>query len=379
LAVLICCPLFCTETFAFAVGVLSGTAGADGGENLSPTITIDEAKSLMNLLPVVEELRAEGMDVKWDVQAVPTMNNKDYYFFWIYNATAQKERDIGFISVGNYAVNKHTADVRAWQVSHDVSFGDDGVLVIQNELERLQEELRKKHNITPGSIQEYRSAHLAKRIIPHEQAQSAARLPITERSADTAEVSCWSDSDHLISRLGRSPIISSRAGYRAYAEVEAIAFKPKYQETYAGSLCENRVRLFVAKANGSSFQLLLDSNSSKGDCVTVEGAESCEVKGIQLVDWSRDGTLLLADLVQWVYESDALLMHVPIIYDVLNRKFIRPDVYHFFDEFYKTDFFREKPDPAGSPCEFVLRADGFSADGDLVLSASRPPDDPTAD
>jgi hypothetical protein len=129
-------------------------------------------------------------------------------------------------------------------------------------------------------------------------------------------------------------MISSRAGYHAYAEVEAIAFKPKYQGTYTGSLCENRVRLLLAKADGSSFQILLDSNSPKGDCVTVEGAESCEVKGIQLVDWSRDGTFLLADLVQWVYESDALLMHVPIIYDVPNGKFIRPDVYHFFDEFY---------------------------------------------
>src|SRR5882672_8227397 len=89
-------------------------------ENLSPTITISEAEDLINLLPATKELRAEGMDVKWDVQAVPTMNNRDYYFFWIYNATAQKERDIGSISVGNYAVNKHTADVRVWQVSKDV-------------------------------------------------------------------------------------------------------------------------------------------------------------------------------------------------------------------------------------------------------------------
>jgi hypothetical protein len=379
LGVLLCCHLFSTEASAFALRVVSGTVDADGDDKLSPTITVDEAKNLMSLVPAVEELRGKGMDVKWDVQAVPTMNNKDYYFFWIYNATAQKGLDIGSISVGNYAVNKHTADVRAWQVSHDVSFGDDGVLITVKELERLQEELRKKHGITSASIQEYRSAHLARRIIPHEQAQSAVRLPVTERSADTAEVSCWSGSDHLISRLGRSPIISSRVGYQAYAEVEAIAFKPKYQETYAGSLCENRVRLLLAKAGGSSFQILLDSNSPKGDCVIVEGAESCEVKGIQLVDWSRDGTFLLADLVQWVYESDALLVHVPIIYDVPNGKFIRPDVYHFFDEFYKTDFFKEKPDPAGSPCEFVLRAEGFSADGNLILSASRPSDDPTAD
>ena len=357
----------------------SSSTRADAGANNPPSLTIVEAKSLINLLPAVEELRAKGMDVKWDVQSVPTMNNQVYYFFWIYNATAQKERDIGSISVGNYAVNKYTADVRCWQVSPDVSFGDDGVLVNANALERVQGELRKKHGVTTATIEEYRSAHLAKRIIPREQAQSATPLPVTRRSNETAEVSCWGGSDHPISRLGRSPIISSSAGYRAYAEVEATAFKPKYQETYAGSLCENRVRLFLAIPGASSFQTILDSNSPKGDCVTVEGADACDVKGVDLVDWSRDGRFLLADLVLWVYESDALVMRVPVIYNVAKNEFARPDVYRFFDEYYKTDFFKEKPDPAGSRCEFELRAEGFAPDGNLILSASRPPDDPTAD
>ena len=137
--------------------------------------------------------------------------------------------------------------------------------------------------------------------------------------------------------------------------------------------------MFLAIPGASSFQTILDSNSPKGDCVTVEGAESCEVKGIQLVDWSRDGRFLVADLVLWVYESDALVMRVPAIYNVMKNEFTRPDVYHFFDEYYKTDFFKEKPDPAGSRCEFELRAEGFAPDGNLILSASRPPDDPTAD
>src|ERR1700688_1798009 len=153
--------------------------GTDRNTTPSPTITIADAEGLINLLPVVKELRAKGMDVKWDVQSVPTMNNTGYYFFWIYNATAQKARDIGSISVGNYAVNKHTADVRAWQVSHDVSYGDDGVLVTTNELEQLQGELRKRHGIDSTGIQRYRSSHLATRIIPREVAQSAVRLPIT--------------------------------------------------------------------------------------------------------------------------------------------------------------------------------------------------------
>ncbi len=352
-------------------------AAIDGEKNVSATITSAEAEELIKLLPVTKELRAKGMDVKWDVQTVPTMNNKLYYFFWIYNVTAQKARDIGSISVGNYAVNKHTADVPVWHVSDEVSYGYDGVLVTTNELEQLQEELRKKHGIDSTSIQEYRFAHLTKRIIPREAAQSAVRLPITERSKDTAGVSCWKGSDHPMSRLGRSPIISSSTGSRVYAEVEAVAFKPKYQETYSGSLCENRIKLFLAKGNESSFRVLLDSNWPKNDCITVEGGDSCDVKGIQLVDWSKDGRFLLADLVLWVYESDALLIRVPIIYDVAKGEFMRPDVYHFLDEYYKTSFFKEKPDPSAPRCEFELRGEGFSRDGNIIVSASRPPDDPS--
>jgi hypothetical protein len=47
------------------------------------TITIAEAEALLNLVPVIQDLRAKGIIVKWDVQSVSTVNNKDYYFFWI--------------------------------------------------------------------------------------------------------------------------------------------------------------------------------------------------------------------------------------------------------------------------------------------------------
>jgi hypothetical protein len=353
--------------------------GVQRDANLPSTITIKDAENLINLLPATKELRAKGMDVKWNVQAVPDMNNRDYYFFWVYSVTAQKQGDTGSISVGNYAVNKHTADVRVWQVSGDVFYGDDGVLVTSNEIERLEEELRKMYGIDSRLIQEYRSGHLAKRIIPREQAQSAVRLPITERLSETAEVSCWKDSDHLISRMGRSPIISSSSGYRAYTEVKAIALRPQYQETYSGLLCENSVFLFLAKDGVSNFQILLDSSLPKSDCIIIEARDSCEVNGIHLVDWSKDGRFLLAYLVLWEYESDALLMRVPIIFDVTKSEFIRPDVYHFFDEYYKTDAFKETSVPGSTHCEFELRTEGFSPDGNLIFLASRPPINSTYD
>ncbi len=71
---------FCTllTNLAFGDELADGTVNRD--ENPSPTITISEAEELINLLPATKELRGKGIDVKWDVQAVPTMNDQDYYF-----------------------------------------------------------------------------------------------------------------------------------------------------------------------------------------------------------------------------------------------------------------------------------------------------------
>lgn len=130
------------------------------------TINVNEAEELISLLPAIRELHNKGMEMKWEAQPVPTKNNGDYYFFRIYNITAQGAGDMGSISIGNYAVNKHTADVRVWEVSDKVSLGDDGAFVTTNEIERLQEKLRKRHGIDFKIIQEFRPAHLAKRIVP---------------------------------------------------------------------------------------------------------------------------------------------------------------------------------------------------------------------
>jgi hypothetical protein len=344
----------------------------DRDSNPSPTVTSDEASNLISLLPVVRKLRAKGMEVKWDLRAVPDMNNAAYYFFWAYNVTAQKRGEIASISVGNYAVNRHTADVRVWTVSPEVFHGDDGALVNSNELDRLQAEIRNQHGIDATSIQEHRFEHLAAKIIPRDEAQSATRLPVTERSTETAELSCWKDSEHLISREGRTAVLSSVNGGRAYAEVTAIAFKPKHEETYAGPLCENSFTLFVAKDAVSKFQIVLDSSNPKNDCGTVEGKDLCGVNGISLVDWSKDGRFLLLELVSWEYETDGGITRVPIVYDVTTGEFIRPDVYQFFDKYYWSD--ASKKD-----CEFDLATRGFSSEGHLILAATRPPVSPTYD
>jgi hypothetical protein len=319
---------------------------AFGDGRAAPTITISEAEDLMNVLPATKELRAKGMDVKWDVQAVPTMNNTDYYFFWLYNVTAQKQRDIGSISVGNYAVNKHTADVRVWHVSEDTSYGDDGVFVTTNELERLQEELRKKHSIDSSSIQEYRLAHLSKRIIPRTQAQSAIRLPITERSNDTAEVSCWKGSGNITSRLGRSPITSSSAGYRAYVEVKAAAFRPKYEETYAGPLCENTSRLFLAGPGDAEFKIAYSQSPDLSDG-----------NSLKLIDWSPEGTRLLMERTVWKYESEGDYTDL-VLFSVSPETLTAPDLSKTLEGRFGKD--------CGSEDSVI----GFTPEGNVVVAVA---------
>ncbi len=354
------------------------STGVNAEQEQAPTITVLEARGVINLLPVVKEIRAKGTAVGSEARPVPRMNNTDYYFFYVYDVKAAQAHDPSQ-GIGNYAVNKHTADVRVWEVSSEVFFGNDGALVTSDELEQFQEELRKKYGIDPTLVQKYRPAHLAARIIPRELANSAVPLPITEQSANTAQLSCWKGRDSFSSRQARSAVISSAAGDRAYAEVKAIALRPEYEETYSGELCENSVKLFLAKGRVSRFQLILGSNSPTNDCLKIQGRNSCDVNGIQLVDWSKDGRLLLANLVIWRYETDGRIRRLPVIYDIGENKITQPDLYHFFDQYYKTDAYEEKEDPGSTHCDYELLTEGFSPEGNLILSATRPPPYPDGD
>jgi hypothetical protein len=350
----------------------STSRGVNADQEEVPTITVLEARGVINLLPVIKDLRAKGTAVGSQERAVPRMNNADYYFFYVYDVKKVQERDPSQ-GIGNYAVNKHTADVRVWEVSNDIFLGNDGVLVISGELQQVQEELRRKYGIDPTLVQKYRQAHLAARIVPREEANSAVPLPITEQSANTARLSCWKGRDSFSSRHARSGVISSVTGDRAYAEVKATALKPKYEETYSGDLCENSVKLFLAKGGVSNFQLIIGSDSPTNDCLKIEGRNLCDVNGVHLVDWSRDGRLLLANLVIWRYETDGGFLWLPLVYNIRENKFTQPDLYHFFDQYYKTDRYEEKEDPASTHCDYELLTEGFSPEGNLVVSATRPP------
>ncbi len=84
------------------------------------------------------------MDVGWEQSTDTKLNLDDYYFFWVYNATRVTG---GSVTIGHYAVNKHTADI--WDFM-------SGQRLDSKELERVQSILRRAHHISEGLVARYR-------------------------------------------------------------------------------------------------------------------------------------------------------------------------------------------------------------------------------
>jgi hypothetical protein len=146
---------------------------------------------------------------------------------------------------------------------------------------------------------------------------SAERLlPTKSTSKETEYLSCWRRNEKdTKSRLIRSPVLVSPDGlYRAYVEVEATAFKPKDEATYAGPLCYNDSRLFVEGPAGKSFKIIY-SDSPK----VLDG------NSIKLVDWSPDGKSLLVETAQWEYESEGIYTKF-FIFSVDSGAMAEPDL-----------------------------------------------------
>ena len=99
------------------------------------TISVHEAEILIYLLPVAHQLRAEGMDVGWELQDQnrDRYPKDDYYVFWLVN---NKRASAGSTTIGYYAVNKRTGEI--WNTDLDQ-------LVSSAELEGVQKILRCAH------------------------------------------------------------------------------------------------------------------------------------------------------------------------------------------------------------------------------------------
>lgn len=78
------------------------------------TITATEASLLVYLVPHAERIRDAGMDGGLELQTNPKLNQREFYYFWLYNRTLEGP---GSLTVGYYAVNKHSATV--WDLDEE--------------------------------------------------------------------------------------------------------------------------------------------------------------------------------------------------------------------------------------------------------------------
>jgi hypothetical protein len=130
-------PLFC------GLSLGSGQSAPQGSACRPSELTLSDAEILVYLLPESESVRKGGWDVGWELQTNPNLNQKDFFTFWVYNATRPSS---GSVTIAYFAINKHTGDV--WDTSV-------GQIVQSRDLSVIQKILRKGHCIDDSVIKTY--------------------------------------------------------------------------------------------------------------------------------------------------------------------------------------------------------------------------------
>jgi len=130
-----------------AAPLRGGSRSARGVRESASEINLYEAEILIYVMPDSAAVRAQHSDVDWERTLSRDINQRDYFFFWVLDTSVGHPYSSG--TVGNYAVNKHTADV--WGL-------DPTRLVSSTELRGVQKILRAEHDITAATIKKYRSA-----------------------------------------------------------------------------------------------------------------------------------------------------------------------------------------------------------------------------
>ncbi len=100
----------------------------------------------MYVLPQGQELRNQGMDIGWELQTSPKLNQQDFYTFWVFNS--RRPNVEGSVTIGYFSVNKRSAEV--WDDNKEK-------LVSTAELEGIQRILRQEHRIDESTVRKFTS------------------------------------------------------------------------------------------------------------------------------------------------------------------------------------------------------------------------------
>src|SRR5215472_7595768 len=178
-------------------------------------------------------------------------------------------------------------------------------------------------------------------------AQNATPAPEnTPKAADATLVTCGEHSPYASRTVKGDVLVAPDGKHRAYAEVEATALYPQRPSGYAGPLCVNNSRLYIAGDTGDFKIRFLQEPAD------VENGNS-----LRLIDWSSDGRRLLAELAEWQYEQPGVV-HSILLYDSRYGTFQQPEFPHLLAKTYDHD------------CSLDFRVLGFGLQGKIVLEGN---------
>ena len=86
------------------------------------------------------------MDVGWELQSSPKLNQQDFYTFWVVNS--KRPNHEGSVTIGYFSVNRHTANI--WD-------DDNEQLVSTSELEGVEKILRRARHIDEKTVAKFGS------------------------------------------------------------------------------------------------------------------------------------------------------------------------------------------------------------------------------
>ena len=121
-----------------------GRAQAPSRAKSSTLLTKEEAEILIYVMPDAEAERKAGKDVAWTPEVNKEYDLANFYYFWVVGSGPRKEP--GSITVGYFAVNKHTGDL--WEVTNAEH-------IAGSQLSGVQEIIRKHHNITSAVLNKF--------------------------------------------------------------------------------------------------------------------------------------------------------------------------------------------------------------------------------
>jgi hypothetical protein len=109
-------------------------------------INMEEAEILIYVMPDAQAERKSGKDVAWSLETNPEYDLKNFYYFWVVGTGDGESHHEGSITVGYFAVNKHTGDVWEYATMEHIN---------SPQLEGVQKIILKHHDIDSAVLRKY--------------------------------------------------------------------------------------------------------------------------------------------------------------------------------------------------------------------------------